>query len=137
MLIGYMRVSKSDCSQNLDLQTDALISAGVLTNHIYEDQASGRDDERPGLAAACKAARAGDVLVVYKLDRLGRNLKHLVNTVHELNERNVGFKVLSGQGAAIDTTTASGKLISQAFLDLPFRELLLKNGWALEKKLNS
>lgn len=118
MLIGYMRVSKSDGSQNLDLQRDALLNAGIDANHIYEDLASGKNDDRPGLASACKALRAGDVLVIYKLDRLGRNLKHLVNTVHELTERGVGLKVLSGQGAALDTTTPSGKLVFGIFAAL-------------------
>ena len=110
MLIGYMRVSKADGSQSTDLQRDALISAGVSPAHLYEDQASGRRDERPGLTACLKALRDGDTLLVWKLDRLGRNLRHLVNTVHELTARGVGLKVLTGQGAAIDTTTAAGKL---------------------------
>lgn len=118
MLIGYMRVSKSDGSQNLDLQRDALLAAGVSLNHLYEDCASGKNDERSGLVSACKALRAGDVLVIYKLDRLGRNLKHLVNVVHELTERGVGLKVLSGQGAALDTTTSSGKLVFGIFAAL-------------------
>src|SRR5579871_6404103 len=118
MLIGYMRVSKSDGSQNLDLQRDALLSAGVEPNHLYEDFASGKHDDRPGLVAACKAVRSGDVLVIYKLDRLGRNLKHLVNTVHELTERGVGLKVMSGQGAALDATTPSGKLVFGIFAAL-------------------
>lgn len=118
MLIGYMRVSKSDGSQNLDLQRDALLDAGVDEHHIYEDQAPGKNDERPGFIAACKALRTGDVLVTYKLDRLGRSLKHLVNTVHELTERGVGLKVLTGQGAALDTTSPSGKLVFGIFAAL-------------------
>jgi len=118
MLIGYMRVSKSDGSQSSDLQRDALVAAGIQDSCIYEDRASGRDDERPGLVAACKALRTGDVLVIYKLDRLGRSLKHLINMVHELTERGVGFKVLSGQGASIDTTTSSGKLVFGIFAAL-------------------
>ena len=115
MLIGYMRVSKADGSQSTDLQRDALISAGVSPAHLYEDQASGRRDERPGLTACLKALRDGDTLLVWKLDRLGRNLRHLVNTVHELTARGVGLKVLTGQGAAIDTTTAAGKLVFGIF----------------------
>jgi DNA invertase Pin-like site-specific DNA recombinase len=118
MLIGYMRVSKSDGSQSLDLQRDALIAAGVEPHQIYEDLASGKDDERPGFLAACKAVRAGDILVAYKLDTLGRNLKHLVNTVHELTERGVGLKILAGQGAALDTTSPSGKLVFGIFAAL-------------------
>ena len=118
MLIGYMRVSKADGSQSTDLQRDALISAGVSASHIYEDQASGRRDDRPGLTACLKALRDGDTLLVWKLDRLGRNLRHLVNTVHDLTVRNVGLKVLTGQGAAIDTTTAAGKLVFGIFAAL-------------------
>ena len=118
MLIGYMRVSKADGSQTTDLQRDALISAGVSPAHLYEDQASGRRDERPGLTACLKALRDGDTLLVWKLDRLGRNLRHLVNTVHDLTARNVGLKVLTGQGAAIDTTTAAGKLVFGIFAAL-------------------
>ena len=118
MLIGYMRVSKADGSQSTDLQRDALISAGVGASHIYEDQASGRRDDRPGLAACLKALRDGDTLLVWKLDRLGRNLRHLVNTVHDLTARSVGLKVLTGQGAAIDTTTAAGKLVFGIFAAL-------------------
>jgi len=118
MLIGYVRVSKSDGSQHLDLQIDALTAHGVTSGQIYSGYASGKDDERPGLLACLKALRAGDVLVVWKLDRLGRNLKHLVTTVHGLSEKGVGFKVLDGQGANIDTATASGKLIFGIFADL-------------------
>lgn len=118
MLIGYMRVSKSDGSQSLDLQRDALLAAGVESHHMYEDLASGKNDERFGFIAACKALRAGDILVAYKLDRLGRNLKHLVNTVHELTERGVGLKILAGQGAALDTTSPSGKLVFGIFAAL-------------------
>jgi DNA invertase Pin-like site-specific DNA recombinase len=84
MHLGYMRVSKADGSQALDLQRDALLAAGVRSQHLYEDLASGRRDDRPGLAACLKALREGDVLVVWKLDRLGRDLRHLINTVHDL-----------------------------------------------------
>ena len=118
MLIGYMRVSKADGSQVVDLQRDALVAAGVLPGHLYEDLASGRRDDRPGLAACLKALRDGDTLVVWKLDRLGRDLRHLVNTVHDLTVRGVGFKVLTGQGAQIDTTTAQGKLVFGIFAAL-------------------
>ncbi len=118
MLIGYMRVSKSDGSQKLDLQCDALLQAGVDMQNLYQDEASGKDDERVGLNAALKALRKDDVLVVWRLDRLGRSLKHLVNTVHDLTERGIGFRVLSGQGAAIDTTTSSGKLVFGIFAAL-------------------
>ena len=113
-----MRVSKADGSQTLDLQIDALKKAGVRKNRLYEDKASGKSDDRPGLTACLKALRPGDVLVVWKLDRLGRNLKHLVNTVQELGDEGIGLKVLTGQGANIDTTTASGKLVFGIFAAL-------------------
>ena len=118
MLVGYMRVSKADGSQTVDLQRDSLLIAGVDPERLYEDLASGRRDDRPGLTACLKALRDGDTLVVWKLDRLGRNLHHLVNTVHDLPARGVGLKVLTGQGAAIDTTTAAGKLVFGIFAAL-------------------
>ncbi|MFI5344442.1 MAG: recombinase family protein [Chlamydiales bacterium] len=118
MLIGYLRVSKSDGSQTTNLQRDALVENGVDPTHIYEDHASGRIDERPGLLAALKALRQGDVLIVWKLDRLGRSLHHLVNTIHDLTTRGIGFKVLTGHGASIDTTTPSGKLVFGIFAAL-------------------
>ena len=118
MLIGDMRVSKTDGSQATDLQLDALVAAAVAAEHIYEDMASGRKDDRPGLVSCLKALREGDTLVVWKLDRLGRNLRHLINTVHDLTARGVGLKVLSGHGAAIDTTTAAGKLVFGIFAAL-------------------
>lgn len=110
MLIGYARVSKADGSQSLDLQKDALITAGVDENQIYSDRASGKKDQRPGLDACLKALRDDDVLVIWKLDRMGRSLNHLVKTTTLLSERGVGLKVLTGQGAQIDTTTAAGRL---------------------------
>ena len=118
MLIGYARVSKADGSQVFDLQRDALIEAGVSRKRLYEDRASGKSDDRPNLKACLKALRKGDVLVVWKLDRLGRDLRHLVNTVQNLADRGIGFKVLAGQGADIDTTTAGGKLIFAIFAAL-------------------
>ena len=118
MLIGYMRVSKADGSQATDLQRDALVAAGVDPAHLYEDQASGKREDRPGLASCLKALRPGDTLVVWKLDRLGRDLRHLINTVHDLTGRGIGLKVLTGHGAAIDTTTAAGKLVFGIFAAL-------------------
>lgn len=105
MLIGYMRVSKADGSQVLDLQKDALIQAGIALDRIYEDLSSGRFDDRPGLTACLKALQPGNTLVVWKLDRLGRSLKHLVNITEELKMKGIGFKALTGQSAQIDTTT--------------------------------
>ena len=118
MLVGYMRVSKADGSQSTDLQRDALLVAGVEGDNFYEDHASGKKDDRPQLAACLKALRKGDTLLVWKLDRLGRDLRHLVNTVHDLTDRGIGLKVLTGEGAAIDTTTASGKLVFGIFAAL-------------------
>ena len=98
-LIGYARVSKADGSQVIDLQRDALAKAGVdLDHHLYTDAASGKRDDRPGLDACIKALRHGDTLVVWKLDRLGRDLRHLVNLVGDLTKRGIGLKVLAGEG---------------------------------------
>jgi DNA invertase Pin-like site-specific DNA recombinase len=118
MLVGYIRISKADGSQVFDLQRNALIAAGIKAQHIHEDRASGKRDERPGLDACLKSLREGDTLVVWKLDRLGRNLRHLVNTIHDLMEQKIGFRVLTGQGANIDTTTASGRLVLGIFAAL-------------------
>ena len=118
MLLGYARVSKSDGSQNLDLQQDALKAYGVEEENIYSDYASGKLDDRPHLQACLKALRTDDTLVVWKLDRLGRNLHHLINIVHGLQNRGIGFKVLTGHGADIDTNTANGRLIFSIFASL-------------------
>lgn len=115
MLIGYARVSKADGNQVLDLQIDALMQAGINHEQIYTDRISGAKDDRPGLENCLKALREGDTLVVYKLDRLGRNLKHLISTVEELASKNIGFRVLSGQGVNIDTTTPAGKMVFSIF----------------------
>ncbi len=128
MLIGYMRVSKVDGSQTTDLQRDALVAAGIDGDRLYEDHASGKRDGRPGLDGCIKALRDGDTLVIWKLDRLGRDLRHLVNTVHDLTKRGVGLKVLAGQGADIDTTTANGRLVFGIFAALAEfeRELIVE-----------
>ena len=128
MQLGYLRISKADGSQVLDLQRDALLAAGVAADQLYSDLASGKRDDRPGLAACLKALRQGDVLVAWKLDRLGRDLRHLVNLVHELTSRGVGLRILTGQGASIDTTTAAGKLVFGIFAALAEfeRELIVE-----------
>ena len=127
-LIGYMRVSKADGSQALDLQRDALLAVGVEADRLYEDHASGKRDDRMGLEACLKALRSGDTLVAWKLDRLGRDLRHLVTLVHDLTKRGVGLKILAGQGASLDTTTANGKLVFGIFAALAEfeRELIVE-----------
>jgi DNA invertase Pin-like site-specific DNA recombinase len=107
-LIGYARVSTLD--QNLDLQSDALTNAGCL--RVFDDTASGKLDARPGLAKALDFVRPSDTLVVWKLDRLGRSIGHLIETVNGLAAKNVGFRSLS---EAIDTTTPAGKLLFHMF----------------------
>jgi DNA invertase Pin-like site-specific DNA recombinase len=109
--VGYARVSTTD--QKADLQDDALLQAGC--DRIFVDQASGASTERPQLAAALDYVRDGDVLVVWRLDRLGRSLRHLVQVVADLEERGVGFKSLN---ESIDTTTPTGRLIFHVFAAL-------------------
>jgi len=118
MKIGYIRVSKSDGIQVLDLQRDALLETGVEEARIYSDLGFGRTDDRPGLATCLKSLQPGNTLVVWKLDRLGRSLKHLVEVVEDLNRRRVGLQVLTGAGAQIDTTTANGRLVFGIFAAL-------------------
>ena len=106
--IGYARVSTGD--QDVALQLDALRKAGC--DQIFQDQASGAKTDRPGLAEALVHARKGDILVVWKLDRLGRSLPHLIETVTELERRKVGLRSLT---ESIDTTTPGGRLIFHVF----------------------
>ncbi len=108
MLIGYARVSTED--QNLDLQKDALEKAGC--ERIFTDSVSGTKAKRPGLEEALSHLRAGDTLVVWRLDRLGRSLRHLIDTVADLQERGIDFKSLT---ESIDTTTSGGKLVFHIF----------------------
>jgi DNA invertase Pin-like site-specific DNA recombinase len=110
MLIGYARVSTNE--QNLDLQRDALLKAGVSPKDIYTDKVTGVKAERPGLQAALSHLREGDTFVVWRLDRLGRSLKHLIETVTTLKEHGVAFKSLTEN---IDTSTATGTLVFQIF----------------------
>ena len=111
MLIGYARVSTQD--QTLDLQTEALTKAGC--KKIFEDKISGSHAERPGLAKLQEALREGDTLAVWKLDRLGRSVKHLVDLVGDLHKRGVQFKSLTD---AIDTGTASGRFFFHVMASL-------------------
>ena len=111
MLIGYMRVSTGE--QSLDLQRDALEQIGC--ERIYEDVCSGRVIDRPGLAMAMEMARDGDAIVIWKLDRIGRSLAHVVGLVGNLQKRGVGLKVLTGD---VDTTTTTGRLVFGIFATL-------------------
>jgi DNA invertase Pin-like site-specific DNA recombinase len=112
MLVGYMRVSSDGDRQAVDLQRDALLAAGVDERHLYEDHASGSRGDRPGLAEALAFLRPGDCLVVWKLDRLGRSLPHLLTTVTDLKMRGVAFRSLTEQ---IDTTTPQGEFLFHIF----------------------
>src|SRR5262249_49519280 len=111
MLIGYARVSTQD--QTLDLQTDALSRAGC--EKIFTDTMSGAKSERPGLQDAMNHLRAGDTLVVWRLDRVGSTLKHLIATITDLSDRGIGFKSLQED---MDTTTSGGKLTFHLFAAL-------------------
>jgi len=112
MLIGYMRVSSDGDRQNTDLQRDALLNAGVDPRHLYEDKASGARDDRPGLKKALEFVCPGDCLVVWKLDRLGRSLPHLLGIVTSLQEKKVAFRSLTEQ---MDTTTPHGEFLFSVF----------------------
>lgn len=112
MLVGYVRVSTSDDRQSTDLQRDALVAAGVDARHVFEDSASGAKDTRPGLTACLEYLKPGDVLVVWKLDRLGRSLPHLIEIVGDLRARGVGFRSLT---ESLDTTTPMGELMFHVF----------------------
>jgi len=108
VIIGYARVSSHD--QNLELQRDALEKAGC--DLIYEDKASGARIERPEWTKAREKLRAGDTLVVWRLDRLGRSLKHLIQTIEDLGDEGIGFRSLQEN---LDTTTSGGKLVFHIF----------------------
>ncbi len=112
MLVGYMRVSTDNDRQSTDLQRDALLSMGVDARHLFQDRASGARDDRPGLIKAMEFLQPGDVLVVWKLDRLGRSLPHLLDIVNSLKEKQVGFRSLTEN---MDTTTPSGEFLFQVF----------------------
>ena len=108
MIIGYARVSTID--QNLELQLDALQRAGC--ERVFEDRMSGAQADRPGWREAQAALREDDTLVVWRLDRLGRSLKHLIDTITDLDDRSVGFRSLQ---ESLDTTTSGGRLVFHIF----------------------
>lgn len=113
-ILGYARVST--VAQDLQLQLDALERAGCKRELIFTDKASGSKTERPGLNKCLKELAKGDALIVWRLDRLGRSMPHLVGLVEDLRQRGVGFKSLCD--GAIDTTTASGELVFNMFSSL-------------------
>ena len=112
MLVGYMRVSSDNDRQTTALQHDALISAGVDARHLFEDKASGARDDRPGLKRCLDFLKAGDTLVVWKLDRLGRSLPHLLDIVAGLRDGGVAFRSLT---EGMDTNTPHGELLFHIF----------------------
>lgn len=112
MLVGYMRVSSESDRQTTDLQRDALLAAGVDSRHLFEDHASGAKDDRPGLTRVMEFVQPGDVLIVWKLDRLGRSLAHLLSIVTSLKDKQVAFRSLT---EGMDTTTPSGELLFHVF----------------------
>ncbi len=112
MLVGYMRVSSENDRQTTDLQYDALIQAGVDPRHLFKDKASGVRDDRTGLQQALDYVCSGDCLVVWKLDRLGRSLSHLLQIVTDLHEKQIAFHSLTEQ---MDTTTSHGEFLFNIF----------------------
>jgi len=110
-LLGYLRVSTKE--QKLDLQRDALLAAGVDARRLYEDIASGAKQARPGLAACLKALQPGNTLVVFRLDRLGRTLLHMLEIVQDLTERDITLRVLDGLGTDLNLATSQGRLFVQ------------------------
>jgi len=112
MLVGYMRVSSDNDRQTTALQRDALIAAGVDARHLFEDKASGGRDDRPGLKSCLDFLKAGDTLVVWKLDRLGRSLAHLLNIVAGLRDSGVAFRSLT---EGMDTSKPHGELLFHIF----------------------
>ena len=110
-MIGYARVSTGD--QELSLQIDTLLNQGVKREHIFFDKLSGATDERPGLAFCQEILHQGDTLIVWRIDRLGRSMRHLVNMIEDLKERGIGFRSICD--GVIDTTSASGELVFNIF----------------------
>ena len=116
MLVGYMRVSSADECQSVDLQRDALVAAGVDERHLHQDRASGAKDDRPGLKACLADLRHGDILIVWKLDRLGRSLSHLLTIITDLKNRGVAFRSITEQ---MDTPPPHGEFLFNVFVHSP------------------
>ncbi len=112
MLVGYMRVSSGGDRQVVGLRRDGLLAAGVDERHLFEDRTTGSRSARAGLAKALAFIRPGDCLVVWKLDRLGRSLPHLLTTVTDLKQRGIAFRSLTEQ---MDTATPQGELLFHIF----------------------
>ena len=108
--VGYMRVSTADGSQKLDMQETALRNAGVSPEKIYSDMASGAKEDRTGLNYMLKSLNPGDTVVVWKLDRLGRSVKHLVNVIDTLIKKDVHLEILAGACHGINMSTQEGKM---------------------------
>ena len=125
MLVGYMRVSTNGDRQVLDLQRDALLAAGVDERHLFEDRVTGSRGDRAGLTKALAFISPGDCLVVWKLDRLGRSLPHLLTTVTDLKTRGIAFRSLTEQ---MDTTTPQGEFLFHIFGSLAQFERSLDPG---------
>ena len=124
-LFGYARVSTDD--QDLSLQVDALQQHGILKTAIFMDKVSGAKTERPGLTKCLESLTSGDILVVWRLDRLGRSMRHLITLVEDLRSKGIGFRSLNE--GAIDTTCASGELIFNIFSALAqFERRLIQEG---------
>ena len=113
-LVGYARVSTN--AQELRLQLDALREAGIAKKDIFTDKVSGSKSARPGLDECLSQLKSGDTLIVWRIDRLGRSVRHLIDLVEDLRQRKVGFKSICD--GAIDTTTASGELVFHIFTAL-------------------
>jgi DNA invertase Pin-like site-specific DNA recombinase len=122
MDIGYMRISSEGERQTTDLQKDALLKIGVDPRNIFEDRASGAKNNRPGLEKALAFLEPGDCLIVWKLDRLGRSISHLLSIINDLNKRNIAFRSITDH---IDTTTANGELLFNIFASLAQHERTL------------
>ena len=108
--VGYMRVSTADGSQKLDMQETALLNAGVAPEKIYSDMASGAKEDRTGLNYMLKSLNPGDTVVVWKLDRLGRNVRLLVNTIDELIKKDVHLEILTGACHGVNMSTPEGRM---------------------------